>query len=186
MCGMRTYCMKRRGARSSERTISEEKGQAIVEAALLIPLLLLSLLLLIQPAILLYTTLVMQGAAAETCRIVATESLMEKNVEAVEGYAKRRLAAVPQQDNFHVHEPSCTWIVTYTGDESTSEVSVEITNEMKPLPLFDFGLEAIGVLNDEGNYQLKVSHHLTTKSAWVQENPLGTDPEQWIERWNAF
>lgn len=182
---MRTYHTKNKLARSARKTKFEENGQAVVEAAFLIPLLLLALLLLIQPAILLYTTLVMQGAAAETCRIVATESLMEKNVNAVEDYAKRRLAAIPQQDSFHVHEPSCTWIVTYTGDESTSEVSVEITNEVKPLPLFDFGLEALGVLNDKGNFQLKVSHHLTTKNTWVQENPLGTDPNQWIERWNV-
>lgn len=184
-CKMRTYRAKSVLARSTRRTRCKEQGQAVVEAAFLIPVLLLALLLLIQPTILLYTTLVMQGAAAETCRIVATESLMEKNVDAIEDFAKRRLAAVPQQDNFHVHEPSCTWVITYTGDESTSEVTVEITNEVKPLPLFDFGLEALGVLNDEGNYQLEVSHHLATKSAWVQQNPLGTDPDQWIERWNA-
>lgn len=139
--------------------------------------------MLIQPAILLYTYMVMQGAAAETCRIVSTETLLEQNAEAVEEYAKRRLSAVPQQESFHVHDPSCTWKVTYTGNDATSEVTVSIANEMKPLPLFDFGLEALGVLNDEGNIQLIVSHHLQTKSDWVKENELGTSPEQWIGRW---
>jgi hypothetical protein len=175
----------RQNIRTTRQKEWRERGQAVVEAAFLIPLLLLALLLLIQPAILLYTTLIMQSAAAETCRIVATESLMEKNAEAVEGYALRRLAAVPQQENFHVHNPTCSWKITYTGDETASEVWVEISNEVKPLPLFDFGLKALGVLNENGNYQIKISHHLTTKSAWAQASPLGNNPNDWIERWNA-
>jgi hypothetical protein len=182
---MQTHYLINRNALSTTQAMHRDTGQATVEAAFLIPLLLLVLLLLIQPAILLYTRLVMQSAAAETCRIVATESLMEKNADAVEGYAKRRLAAIPQQDNFHVHEPTCSWTINYTGDETTNEVSVEITNEIKPLPLFDFGLKALGVLNDAGNYSLSVTQRLTTKNTWVQENPRGTNPNQWIEQWNA-
>lgn len=161
----------------------EEQGQASVEAAFLIPFLLIALLLLIQPGILLYTYMVMQGAAAETCRIAATETLLEQNADAVENYALRRLSAVPQQDNFHVHDPACTWNVTYTGNDTTSEVSVEITNEVKPLPLFDLGLAAAGLLNDEGNIQLSASHRLQTKSDWVKNNELGIAPERWIGRW---
>lgn len=162
----------------------EEAGQASVEAAFLIPIVLLALLLLIQPAIVLYTYMVMQGAAAESCRIVATESVLEQNAEAVEKYTMRRLSSVPQQDNFHVHEPTCTWKVTHTGNEASSEVSVTITNELKPLPLFDFGLEALGLLNEHGNYQLSASHHLQTKTAWVANNALGSTPKRWVERWN--
>ena len=150
----------------------------------MIPVLLLVLLLLIQPGILLYTYLVMQGAAAETCRIVATESLLEQNAEAVENFAKRKLSAVPQQDNFHVHDPLCTWNVYYEGNEATNGVLVQITNEIKPLPFFDFGLAALGLLNENGNFVLKVTHETTTKADWVQNNPIGSDPTQWIERWN--
>lgn len=155
-----------------------------MEAAILIPVLLLALLLLIQPGILLYTYLVMQGAAAETCRIVATESLLEQNYEAVEKFAKRKLSAIPQQENFHVHDPLCTWQVYYEGNEASNGVLVQIAGDVKPLPFFDFGMAALGLLNDNGSFTLKVSHEITTKADWVQSNPIGSDPNQWIERWN--
>lgn len=176
---LKTYWMSKMsgGKRSSET------GQATVEAAFLIPTLLLTLLMLIQPAILLYTRMVMEGAAAEGCRVLATESALEQNTEEVEDFIKRRLASIPQQANFHVHEPECTYTITKSGNEGTSEVSVEITSEIKPLPLFDFGLAALGVLNENGNYQLKVSKQLKTKAAWVQASGMAGDPAQWISRW---
>ena len=155
-----------------------------MEAAITIPALLLALLLLIQPGILLYTYLIMQSAAAETCRIVATESLLEKNMDAVTNYAKRKLSAVPQQENFHVHDPLCTWDIYYEGDETTPGALVRITTEVKPLPFFDFGMAALGLLNENGNFTLKVVHETTSRSQWVQQNPIGSDPNQWIERWN--
>lgn len=160
------------------------KGQATVEAALLIPAILISLLLLIQPGILLYTRMVMEGAAAEGCRVLATASSLEEDTATVEDFVKRRLASVPQQENFHVHDPVCSWQIDLSGNEASEEVAVSISTEVKPLPLFDFGLDALGVLNSSGNYELKVSHHLTTKSTWVRENAIGNEPEQWIERWN--
>lgn len=162
---------------------SDETGQATVEAAFLIPTLLLTLLMLIQPAFLLYARMVMEGAAAEGCRVLATESALEQNTEEVEDFIKRRLASVPQQENFHVHEPDCTWTISKSGNESSSEVSIEITNEIKPLPLFDFGLAALGVLNENGNYQLKVSKQLKTKPAWIQASSVAGDPAQWVSRW---
>jgi hypothetical protein len=140
--------------------------------------------LLIQPGILLYTRMVMEGASAEGCRILATQSALEENTQATEAYIKRRLAAVPQQENFHVHSPECTWHISLSGNESSSEVSVGISTEVTPLPLFDFGLRALGVLNEKGNYEISVHHQLKTKSTWVQENQLGTNPEQWVNRWN--
>lgn len=164
--------------------IRAQRGQAVVEAAFLIPLLLVSLLLLIQPAILLYTSLVMQAAASECCRIVATESLLEQNAEAVKGYAMRRLAAVPEQDNFHVHEPTCTWNIMTSGNETTGEVVVSISDEVKPLPLFDVGLRSLGVLNERGNLTLRIEHRMTTKANWVRDNELATAPKRWVERWN--
>lgn len=150
----------------------------------MIPALLISLLLLIQPGILLYTRMVMEGAAAEGCRVLATASSLEENTETVEGFIKRRLASVPQQENFHVHDPACSWQIDLSGNEASEEVTVSISTEVKPLPLFDFGLDALGVLNSNGNYELKVSHHLTTKSTWVRENTISNEPERWIERWN--
>lgn len=176
---------KRRAHAHTHGWPKSERGQAVVEAAFLTPALLLSLLLLIQPGILLYTRMVMEGAAAEGCRILATTSDLEQGTDTVEGFIKRRLASVPQQQNFHVHDPACSWVITLNGDESATQVSIQITNEIKPLPLFDFGLEALGVLNEHGNYELTVSKQLITKSVWVQGNTLSNDPEQWIERWNA-
>ena len=163
---------------------SRTSGQATVEAALLIPALLISLLLLIQPGILLYTRMVMEGAAAEGCRVLATASSLEENTATVEDFVKRRLASVPQQANFHVHDPACSWQIDLSGNEASEEVMVSISTEVKPLPLFDFGLDALGVLNSNGNYELKVSHRLTTKSAWVGENTISNEPKRWIERWN--
>lgn len=176
---------KRRAHAHARRWPKSDRGQAVVEAAFLIPALLLSLLLLIQPGILLYTRMVMEGAAAEGCRILATTSDLEQGTNTVEGFIKRRLASIPQQQNFHVHDPACSWVITLSGDETATQVSIQITNEIKPLPLFDFGLEALGVLNDHGNYELTVDKQLITKNAWVQGNTLSNDPEQWIERWNA-
>lgn len=169
---------------SQHATKVRMKGQATVEAALLIPALLISLLLLIQPGILLYARMVMEGAAAEGCRVLATASSLEENTATVEDFVKRRLASVPQQENFHVHDPACSWQIDLSGNEASEEVTVSISTEVKPLPLFDFGLDALGVLNSNGNYELKVSHHLTTKSTWVRENTISNEPERWIERWN--
>ena len=51
-----------------------ESGQATVEAAFLLPVLFVGLLLLMQPGILLYDRLVMQAAASEGCRLLATKT----------------------------------------------------------------------------------------------------------------
>ena len=53
---------------------AQESGQATVEAAFLIPVLLVALLLLMQPGILLYDRLVMNAAASEACRLLATKT----------------------------------------------------------------------------------------------------------------
>ena len=52
--------------------VADEGGQATVEAAFALPIALLLVLLLVQPGILLYDRIVMQGAAAEACRLLAT------------------------------------------------------------------------------------------------------------------
>ena len=50
----------------------EDTGQATVEAAFALPIALVLVILLVQPGILLYDRIVMQQAAAETCRLLAT------------------------------------------------------------------------------------------------------------------
>lgn len=156
------------------------EAQATVEGAFLIPVILLMLMLLIQPGILLYDRMVMQAAASEGCRLVATKPSSD-STDAYKGYVIRRLGSVPQQENFHVHEGNCTWVVTFEGDELSSQVSVSIENQVKPLPFFDFGAQVLGLLNGSGNFTQKVSVSLTSKSPWVVSNRQGIDPQGWVK-----
>lgn len=68
-----------------------------MEAAFALPVLMVLLLLLIQPGIVLYDRMVMQAAAAEGCRLLATstDSLGAMD-EACEAFVRHRLGSVPQ------------------------------------------------------------------------------------------
>ena len=59
--------MRRMGARARDA-----RGQSTVEAAVALPVVFLLVLLLVQPGIVLYDRMVMAGAAAEGCRLLAT------------------------------------------------------------------------------------------------------------------
>ncbi|MDR0888875.1 MAG: pilus assembly protein, partial [Coriobacteriales bacterium] len=92
------------------------RGQTTVEAAYLIPVLFLLLLLLCQPIIMLYTRMVMENAAGEACRLVATRTDMGAyTYEKYERYVKRRLAAIPPIDIFHAHVGAKTWDIELNG-----------------------------------------------------------------------
>lgn len=155
------------------------RGQATVEGAFLIPVILLMLMMLVQPGILLYDRMVMNAAASEGCRLIATCPAGEVS-DAYEGYVRRRLGSIPQQDNFHVHGSGCTWDISLEGDEETDRVSVTIGNQVKPLPFFDFGARALGVVNDKGNFEITVHFSVLTKSSWVVENDQGLNPKAWV------
>ena len=82
-----------------------ESGQATVEAAFLLPVLFVGLLLLMQPGILLYDRLVMQAAASEGCRLLATKTAAAGDMaESCEAFVRHRLGAIPPVSCFHVHE----------------------------------------------------------------------------------
>ena len=83
------------------------RGQATVEAALLIPALLLGLVIAAQPGIVLFDRVVMEAAAAEGCRALETASAADEG-EVVE-YVQRRLGAVPAVSAFH----EGLWILRY-------------------------------------------------------------------------
>ncbi len=155
------------------------RGQATVEGAFLIPVILLMLMMLVQPGILLYDRMVMNAAASEGCRLIATCPAGEAP-DVYEGYVRRRLGSIPQQDNFHVHGSGCTWDISLEGGEETDRVSVTIGNQVKPLPFFDFGARALGVVNDKGNFEMTVRFSIPAKSSWVVENDQGLDPEAWV------
>ena len=160
------------------------KAQASLEAAYLIPVIFILLLLMIQPGIVLYNHMVMQAAASEGCRLLATKTDQAgTGADKYESYILRRLGAVPPQDNFHLHKNDCSWEIELIGDENSEYVEVNITNKMKFLPLFDASGAMLGITDITGAYTQKVSCKMPTQAAWVSENELGRDPQAWIEKW---
>ncbi|MEG0759497.1 MAG: pilus assembly protein, partial [Raoultibacter sp.] len=122
------------------------EGQATLEAAYLIPVIFLMLLLLIQPCILLYDLMVMEAAASEGCRLLATRTeTLGSSQDACEAYVKRKLGSIPPQDQFHIHSSGCTWEIELSGDETSDYVEVTIKNKAKLLPLFDAGGILLGI-----------------------------------------
>ena len=169
----------------SSNILHSHRGQASLEAALLIPLLFFSFFTLLQPGIILYDLLVMKNAAAETCRLLATKPPESSETNAsYEQFAKHRLAAIPSHDLFHIHKQRCSWKIELTGDETTSEVSVSISNAIRFLPLFQFGAEIMGLLDDNGNFVLSTQCSQNTKPEWILNNELGLSPRSWIEQWS--
>lgn len=172
---------KQRGCRFVGRYLSVlNRGQAVVEGAFLIPVILLMLMLLIQPGILLYDRMVMNAAASEGCRLIATKGT-SIDEQAYEEFIRRRLGAIPQQDNFHVHSSGCSWVIELAGGEEAQSVSVSIETQVKPLPFFDFGAQALGLTNAQGNFVQKVEVSQVVRSDWVMENELGSNPQAWID-----
>jgi hypothetical protein len=150
---------------SSWSEAGKRDGQASVEAAFLIPVILVCLMLLIQPSILLYDRIVMSSTAAQGCRLLATRTAGEGDTAYVESL-KRALGAVPQQENFHVHDGGCSWKVEVDGNESSSEVGVSIATKVRLLPLFDWCLTAFGAA-DDGVITLSVEVREPAKPGWV-------------------
>ncbi len=148
----------------------------------MLPIVMVLILLLIQPGIILYDRIVMEGAAAEGCRLLTT--LPSSGKDAGVDYVKRRLSAVPQQDLFHVHSgTSCSWVIELSGDETASEVSVSIKTEVKPLPLIGAGAALLGITNGSGNFEVRVKSQLASQPSWLDAGDDGFDPAKWIGAW---
>ena len=166
------------------KLLREQKGQTTVEAAYLIPILLLLILLLLQPMILLYNRMVMENAAAEGCRLLATATSQGAySHEKHEGYIKRRLAAIPPIDIFHLHTGTCSYEITMEGDESSAEVSVTIVNRLKPLPLLGWGAGLLGMTDAQENLVQEVRVAMPTQPNWVAGSG-GNDPEGWVHAYD--
>lgn len=163
--------------------VFQDRGQATVEAAFVLPVFMLLVLMLIQPGIVLYDRVVMQGAAAEGCRLLATSQSGGLSADRCEDYVRRRLGAIPQQDCFHVHGDNCSWNIELVGGESSSEVTVRIRNELKPLPLFDGAAVMLGLCNDEGHFEFEVEASLPTQDDWVAGSACGLNPSSWAGAW---
>lgn len=163
--------------------VRQDEGQAAVEAAFALPVFMLLVLMLVQPGIVLYDRVIMQAAAAEGCRLLATAQADGLSAERCEDYIRRRLGAVPQQDCFHVHGAACSWDIEMVGGESSTEVSVRIGNQLKPLPLFDGAATLLGLCNAEGNLEIEVEASLPTQAGWVTGSAAGSNPSAWVGAW---
>lgn len=142
---------------------SERSGQASVEAAIFIPVFMLLLALLLQPVFLLYTRSVMQQAAAEGVRLLATrEASGAATDEAYEQYVRRRLSAVPNVAAFHTGD----WEVELAGD-SSGEASVKVMGRLRPLPLLGISAQLFG--ESEGDLVvLRVQASGSARPSWLK------------------
>lgn len=163
------------------RNLRCEQGQATIEAAFALPVLMLLMLLLLQPGFILYDRIVMCGAAAEGCRLLATSPSGSSNI--CDDYIRRRLSAIPEVDIFHVHKSGCTWDITLTGNEMADSVKVSIATEVKPMPFLDIGASLLGLTNSQGNLVVKVESEMQTQPDWVRSSTSGQAPSDWIKSW---
>jgi hypothetical protein len=164
--------------------LRSRRGQATVEGAFVIPVIFLLLLLLMQPGIVLYDRLVMQAAAAEGCRMLATRSSVSgASPRAYEEAIRRHLGAIPQQENFHRHRDGCSWRIELEGDEGSEQVTVRITGSLRMLPLLDMGGVLLGLGDGAGNIEVRAEETAATQDGWVAESEFGLSPSEWVGKW---
>lgn len=158
------------------RLLLEERAQATVEAALLLPAFLTVLLLALQPVCLLYTRAVMESAAAETARLMITAGVDAD--ESARAFAMRRLAAVPDISIFHVGGP-LSWDIelTLAGTAGTTAVSIE--GAATPLPVLGAFAQMFGATDAQGNVLLAVEVSYEGRPEWLEG-----DYETWAAHWD--
>lgn len=148
----------------SERTRCRAcSGQATVEAAVAIPVAFLLLLLLVQPAIVLYDRTIMENAAAEACRLLAT---CQGDQSVVEDYVRRRLSAVPQAEIFHKHDAGCSWEIELEGGPHSAEVRVRLATKLQPLPLLGQVAQLVGAGEADGCWKIEVEEAMPVTAPW--------------------
>ncbi|MBQ6585602.1 MAG: pilus assembly protein [Coriobacteriales bacterium] len=160
---------------------ADESGQSTVEAAVFLPVFLVLIMLLCQPAILLYDRVVMENAAAEGCRLLATRSTAADGgyaAQKYEGYVLRRLGSIPPIDAFHVHGDACSYEIVLEGNENSGQVSVRISNKLRPLPLLGFIPRALGACDQDGLITLEVEVSMPSQPGWVEGSP-----NEWRKVW---
>ncbi len=156
-----------------------DEGQATVEAALLLPVLMVLMAMLVQPACLLYTRCVMQSAAAEACRLVATSTRSESGVPAAQrAFVLRRLAAVPNSPIFHEGGEQ-GWDIELQGSTEGHEAFARIATTVHPLPFVGALAGLVGQAGASGSVRLEVSVSRTTRPEWLEG---GYD--DWVSIWD--
>lgn len=155
-----------------------ESGQATVEAALLLPSFLVLLLLALQPVCILYTRAVMEGAAAQTARLMITGGLGDD--EAYRAFALRRLSAVPDLAIFHAGG-SHSWSFEFERASKTGgNVRVAIEGTVRPLPILGAFVGGFGGLDERGDVVLRVEVAYDGRPEWLEG-----DYEEWIATWGT-
>lgn len=164
------------------RVAAGQSGQSTVEAAFALPIVMLLVLLLVQPGIVLYDRIVMQAAASEACRLLATLDEGDESGIA-EAFVRRRLGAVPGQECFHVHSGGCSWEIEFEGGQSSESATCRIATQLKPLPFIDASSGLLGLTNESGNFLVKVEATMPTQPAWAWSASAGSSPSEWIGAW---
>ncbi len=149
------------------------RGQATVEAALLLPTVLILVALLVQPACVLYTKSVMASAASEATRLVATARGSDDEVRA---YVLRRLAAVPDLRIFY-EGGADAWEIRTQGPDDAGRVTVEVEGRVSPLPLLGAIVSALGEA-DGGGIIMSVEVARDVRADWI-----GGGYGDWIGIW---
>lgn len=156
--------------------VAEERAQATVEAAVLLPSFLIVLLLMLQPICLLYTTSVMESAASQAARLLITGERVGD--DAVQAFIMRRLAAVPNVSIFHEGGP-LSWEVELErplgGDGG---VGVSIRGAVRPLPVLGAFAGAFGETNARGDVRLHVEVAYDGRPSWLEGSY-----EDWVSTW---
>lgn len=152
-----------------------ERGQSTVEAAFLLPVFFTVLGLLLQPSLLLYNRCIMNEAASEGCRLIATNTNDDATTRA---YILRRLAAIPDVAVFHDGDD---WDISWSGGELGQSVTVTIVNRARPLPLFGVLAGLASAKSKDGQLEQRVEVSSSLAPDWA--SGLGSKPSDWIRKW---
>lgn len=156
--------------------IDNERGQAAVEAAFLLPVFLLVLGLMLEPALLFYNRCVMNAAAAEGCRMLETNAADEASAKA---FVLRRLAAIPNADAFH-YGGKDAWDIELSGAEG-GDVQIKIVNRVRPLPLLGISAGLVAQRQSDGTIKQQVQASAHLWPSWAVE--AGADPASLAGEW---
>ncbi len=173
--------MARRAARRVRRVLGETSAQATVEAAVLLPSFLIVMLLALQPVCVLYTRAVMEGAAAETARLMVTgegESGGDGS-DAYRAFALRRLAAVPDLSIFHAGGPLSWDVECSPASSGEGTVRVAITGAVTPLPVLGAFVGLWGSRNAQGDVEVTVEVTYAGRPSWLEGSY-----ETWTAAWD--
>ena len=121
------------------------------------------LLLALQPVCVLYTQGVMENAASETARLLATSTADREQLVA---FAEKRLSAVPDLEIFHTGGPR-GWDVQTSGG-AAGGVYVSIRGKVRPLPVLG-AFVRFGRKGQDGLIELEVSSSYASSPEWKRE-----------------